>query len=596
MGILDEDVARVRESADIVAIASEHIALKRVGRRYTGLCPFHGEKSPSFSINPELGLYYCFGCGAKGDAISFLREVEHLDFVEAVERLAARSGITLRYDDAKVGKDRERKDRLVAATEAAVAFYNRLLLEAPEAGTARKYLRSRGFDGDAARQFQLGFAPDTFDALSGHLQKTGHKRDDLVEAGLAFVNRANKLQDAFRNRLMFPIFDQKGSPVGFGGRTLTGDGPKYKNSPETPIYRKHRILYGLNWAKAEVVAQGQVVVCEGYTDVMAFALGGVPIAVATCGTALTDEHVGLLKNLARKVVLAYDADAAGQGAAEKWYEWEHKYEIQLSVAALPAGGDPAEVWQANPGALKEAVENARPFLEFKLRRELGKNDLTSPEGRARAAEAVVPILRQHPSELVREGYIASVAGELGFDHAWFKQAIANARPVRAQAPVGPTEERSAAGEVPRIDRRELEALRIAIHEPGLVAHALDAPLFSDPIALAIFSALASSETFHAALETVDPMTRTVMERLAVDDPDLGPDPKLYVAELLTNLAESAGSRRVRELASAGNDAAVVGKQHVDALVRARDLGDWAAGEECARQLLAWLFEQSKGTG
>ena len=596
MGILDEDVARVRESADIVAIASEHIALKRVGRRYTGLCPFHGEKSPSFSINPELGLYYCFGCGAKGDAISFIREVEHLDFVEAVERLAARSGITLRYDDAKVGKDRERKDRLVAATDAAVAFYNQLLLEAPEAGIARKYLRSRGFDGDAARRFQLGFAPDTFDALSNHLQKAGHKRDDLVEAGLAFVNRANKLQDAFRNRLMFPIFDQKGSAVGFGGRTLTGDGPKYKNSPETPIYRKHRILYGLNWAKAEVVAQGQVVVCEGYTDVMAFALGGVPVAVATCGTALTDEHVGLLKNLARKVVLAYDTDAAGQGAAEKWYEWEQKYEIQLSVAALPPGGDPAEAWQENPDALKEAVANARPFLEFKLRRELGKHDLTSPEGRARAAEAVVPILRQHPSELVREGYIATVAGELGFDHAWFKQAIASARPAAPRPQAPPSDERSDIIEIPRIDRRELEALRVAVHEPELVAHALDAPLFNDPVALRAYTALATAETFHAALETVDPVTRAVMERLAVEEPDLGDEPKVYVAELLTNLVESAGSRRVRELAAVGDEAASVGKQHVDALVRARDATDWDSAEELAQQLLAWLIEQSKGTG
>jgi DNA primase len=594
MGILDEDVARVRESTDIVALASEHLALKRVGRRYTGLCPFHGEKSPSFSINPELGLYYCFGCGAKGDAISFVREVEHLDFAEAVERLANRAGITLRYDDAKVGKDRERKDRLVAATQAAVAFYNDLLLTSPEAGTARKYLRSRGFDGDAARQFSLGFAPDTFDQLSNALQKQGYKREDLVEAGLGFVNRANKVQDAFRNRLMFPIFDQKGSAVGFGGRTLTGDGPKYKNSPETPIYRKHRVLYGLNWAKAEIVAQGHVVVCEGYTDVMAFALAGVPVAVATCGTALTDEHVGLLKNLARKVVLAYDADSAGQGAAEKWYEWEQKFEIQLSVAALPASGDPAELWQENPAALKEAVDNARPFLDFKIRRELDRHDLASPEGRARAAEAVVPILRQHPNELVREGYIGPVAGELGFDHAWFKNAIARTAPPKPRSVADEPSE--SAFEMPRIDRRELEVLRVAIHEPQLVAHVLDGALFNDPYARRAFDALAGADTFHVALERVDGPTRAIIERLAVEEPDLGEDPKAYVAELTANLVESSGSRRVRELAAAGDDATIAGKRLVDALVRVRDVGDWDSAETCAQQLLAWLIEQSKGTG
>ncbi|MFZ4516327.1 MAG: DNA primase [Acidimicrobiia bacterium] len=590
MGILDEDVARVRETADIVALASEHLALKRVGRRYIGLCPFHGEKSPSFSVNPELGLYYCFGCGARGDAISFVRELEHLDFVEAVERLANRSGITLRYDDVKVGKTRERNDRLVAATAAAVALYHRMLLETPEAGAARKYLRARGFDGDAARRFSLGFAPDTFDTLSVALQKQGHAREDLVEAGLAFVNRANKLQDAFRHRLMFPIFDQKGAAVGFGGRTLTGDGPKYKNSPETPIYRKHRLLYGLNWAKGEIVARGAVVVCEGYTDVMALALAGVPNAVATCGTALTEEHVGLLKNLARKVILAYDADSAGQGAAEKWYEWEQRYEIQLSVAAFPGGGDPAEVFQQDPNQLVQAVADARPFLDFKLRRELARHDRSTPEGRARAAEAVVPLLRQHPNELVREGYIAPIAGELGIEHAWFKQAVAKrGSPRRVEAP----EPANAVPEPVRIDRRELEALRVALHEPERIADALDTPLFGDPIAIRAFDALATAHTVHGALDSVDGATRSVLERIAVEEPDLGDDPEAYVAELIANLGETAGSRRVRELAAAGDDDAVVGKRIVDALVRARDASDWETVGDLVRQLLAWLSNESR---
>ena len=236
---------------------------------------------------------------------------------------------------------------------------------------ARGYLRSRGFDGDAARQFQLGWSPDDWDRLSVHLQQQKFARDDIEGAGLAFVNKANKLQDQFRGRLMFPIYDQRGDAVGFGGRALGDEQPKYKNSPETPIYQKSRLLYGLNWAKGEIVGRGQVVICEGYTDVMAFALAGAPNAVATCGTALADDHFQILKNLARKVVLAYDSDAAGQSAAEKWYGWEQRYEIQLEVADLPAGKDPADVWRDDPAALLRALERATPFLQFRLDRVLG---------------------------------------------------------------------------------------------------------------------------------------------------------------------------------------------------------------------------------
>ena len=220
MGILDDDVAKVRDATDLVALASEHLALKRVGSRYVGLCPFHSEKTPSFSINPEIGRYYCFGCQANGDAISFVREVEHLDFVEAVERLAARAGITLRYDSNAVTKDRSKRDRLVAVVDAAVGYYHRLLLDAPDGGQARGYLRSRGFGGDHARQFHLGWAPDAWDSLSVHLQREKFSRDDIVTAGLAFVNKANRLQDQFRARLLFPIYDSRGDPVGFGA-----DGP-----------------------------------------------------------------------------------------------------------------------------------------------------------------------------------------------------------------------------------------------------------------------------------------------------------------------------------------------------------------------------------
>jgi DNA primase len=233
VGIVDEDVARVKAAVDFVQVASEHIALKKVGRRWVGLCPFHAEKSPSFSVNAEEGLYHCFGCQASGDVIKFVREVDGLDFVEAVERLAAKAGIQLRYDDASEGRDRTHRRRLVEAMEQAVAWYHERLLSAPDAAAARGYLRSRGYDGEVVRQFKLGWAPDEWDALARALHLP---EDVLKDTGLGFVNRRNRQQDSFRARLLFPIFDAGGKPVAFGGRVLPGgEGPKYKNSPETPI-------------------------------------------------------------------------------------------------------------------------------------------------------------------------------------------------------------------------------------------------------------------------------------------------------------------------------------------------------------------------
>ena len=430
MGILDEDVARVRDATDLVALAGEHLALKRVGRRFVGLCPFHAEKTPSFNVNPEIGRYFCFGCQASGDAISFVREVEHLDFVDAVERLAARAGITLRYDDRSVAKDKGRKARLTDAVSAAIDFYEQLLLQGDEGGRARRYLRSRGFDGDAVRRFQLGYSPDAWDRLSVHLQHRGFARNDVVDAGLGFVNKANKLQDQFRARLMFPIFDSKGDAAGFGGRALGDDGPKYKNSPETSIYQKSRLLYGLNWAKAEVVARGEVIICEGYTDVMAFALSGLPNSVATCGTALADDHFQILKNLARKVVLAYDSDAAGQGAAERWYGWEQRFEIEILVADLPPGRDPADVWRDDPQLLLKARETAKPFMEFRVDRVLAAADFGTLEGHARAGEVAAAIVAQHPSDLVRDQYVMKLAGALQIDADRLREEVARAHAVR----------------------------------------------------------------------------------------------------------------------------------------------------------------------
>jgi DNA primase len=603
MGILDEDVARVRDSTDLVALASEHLALKRVGARYLGLCPFHAEKTASFNINPEIGRWYCFGCQANGDAISFVREVEHLDFVEAVERLAARAGITLRYDDKAVAKDRSRRDRLVEAVTAAVDFYHHLLLDSTEGGKARSYLRSRGFDGDHARQFKLGWAPDAWDRLSVHLQQQKFARDDIVGAGLAFVNKVNKLQDQFRARLLFPIYDSRGEAVGFGGRALEGDGPKYKNSPETPIYQKSRLLYGLNWAKSEIVARGEVIICEGYTDVMAFALAGAPNAVATCGTALADEHFQILKNLARKVVLAYDGDAAGQGAAEKWYGWEQRFEIQLEVADLPAGRDPADVWHDDPQQLLAAVERAAPFLQFRLDRVLASADLATLEGRARAGETAAAIVAEHPSDLVRDQYVMKLAGGLDIDADRMREAVARAaarprpqepRPRSPSNEPSPRDERAEPALPPRrIDRRETDLLRWAIHEPELVVDWLEPYLFTDPIAREAFEHIEASN-IHDALAASEGQVRLLLERLAVEDVIVDDEPETLRARLMVNAVVPPSERVLAKFVRADNPRASDLKVLLDALADSRAAGDWEAVQHNAVQLLGWVAVESRG--
>jgi DNA primase len=592
VSILDEDVARVREATDLVAIAGEHIALKKVGRRWSGLCPFHQEKTPSFSINQEMGVWHCFGCQKSGDAITFIREVEHLDFVEAVERLAVRAGITLRYSDANMSKERKRKERLHEAVGEAIDYYHRKLLEDDEAGLARRYLRSRGFEGDVARKFKLGYAPDKYDVLSRHLQDKKFSRQDISDAGLAFVNRTQKLQDQFRARLLFPIWDTRGDPAGFGGRTLTDQGPKYKNSPETPIYQKSRLLYGLHWAKGEVVARGDIVICEGYTDVMAFILAGIPNVVATCGTALADDHFVLMKNLARRITLAYDADSAGQAAAERAYQWEQRYEVEFRVADLPAGRDPADVWRDDPATLVTSYERATPFLQFRIDRLLRAADMTSLEGRARAAEAAAALVAQHPNDLVRDQYVMQLATTLDIDADRLRTTVANVR--RGPSHVAAAASRRPAPDDTRpIDRRELDALRWAVHEPQLVAGRLDATLFNDPRAHAAFDAL-TQWNFQDAVQQAAPEVSVLLERLAVEELSIGnAAPDEVATRVVVNLVEASSQRLLTSMLKAGDERSVQVKTVLDALVSARQTEHWNAAEEPARQLVGWVAECSK---
>lgn len=523
MGIVDEDIQRVRDATNLRDVVSQYVQLKRVGRRWVGLCPFHAEKTASFSVNEENGFFKCFGCGQGGDAITFVREIEHLDFVGAVEWLAGKAGIAIRYTERNQDEGRKRRSALVDAMAKAVAWYHERLLHGADAGRARGYLRSRGIDGDIVRAYQLGWAPAGWDELARALRVPD---DVLVESGLGFLNRRGGQTDAFRGRLLFPIFDANGDPVAFGGRVLPGDdGPKYKNSPGSAIYDKSKVLYGLNWAKSDIVNADEAIVCEGYTDVIGFATAGVPRAVATCGTALTEEHLRLLRRFARRVVLAFDADAAGQNAAARFYQWERDLELDVAVAALPAGVDPGDMARTDPEGLHKAVDEAMPFLGFRVGRVLEAATLTSPEGRARAAEDALAVIAEHPSELVRDQYVMQVADRCRLDADRLRARLRT--PGAARVPV--VRERAVASKVWLPHTPESNALLALIHAPEEVDPLLmndpdlTASMFADMKNLAAFRALASTATLRDAIESADPGAAELLLQLSVAEPDGEPE-------------------------------------------------------------------------
>ncbi|MCC5954184.1 MAG: DNA primase [Acidimicrobiia bacterium] len=617
MGIVDEDIATLRERADIVSVIGEHVQLRRVGRRWQGLCPFHAEKSPSFSVNREDGLYYCFGCGAKGDVITFIREIEHLDFVGAVEKLAATAGMTLRYTDVAESEGRRRRSKLHDAVERAVDFYHRRLLNGADAGPARAYLRSRGVTGDEVRTYKLGWAPQSWDALAKALRLPD---DVFVEAGLGRLNNWGGQTDAFRGRIMFPIFDAGGKPVGFGGRAMPGEDPrKYINSPDGVLYHKSRVLYGLHWAKGDIVAADEAIVCEGYTDVIGFAAVGMNRAVATCGTALTEDHVRTLRSFARRVVLAFDADAAGQHAAERIYAWERQFELDVAVARLPAGSDPGDLARSDPEALRRAVNDALPFLGFRVQRVLDAGRLDTPEGRAQTAEAAMVVISEHPSELVRDEYLMTVASRTRLDPDRLRSMSRGRRSGGGRGGPAATDARGAVGgrrlERASVPGPEREALRLLVADFASLAPALHPCLFSDERARAVYEVLQRHDgSVRAALDDLapppgqgddPPASLEAGPPAGVDDP---------VADLLRQVAtEQSGAetddvvaRLVEAAAQRAIDALRYGASHADdPLVYAADLVDlkrWSeelrdpdAGSAALSSLLVWLADRFEET-
>ncbi len=521
MGIHDEDLQRVKIETDLAGVVSQYVALRKVGQRWSGLCPFHTEKTPSFSVNADEGFFYCFGCQKSGDAITFVREMEHLDFVGAVEWLANRLGIALRYTDTSNGATRKERQELSEILEKAADFYHQTLRSGTSAGKVRSYLRSRGFDSETVEQFRIGYAPDEWDALAAHL---GVPTPKLEAAGLGRLGRRGGPIDFFRDRVMFPVFDTNGTVVGFGGRMLPdGQQPKYKNTPQTRLYDKSKVLYGLHLAKKQIVEADEIVVCEGYTDVIGCFRAGIPRAVATCGTALTDDHVKLMTRFAKRIVIAFDADGAGKAAADRFYEWEDRHNAEVFVAAMPDGADPGQLAEENPIALTNAVAAAEPFLSYRINRVLDKSDLGRVEGRARAAANTGAIIAEHPNEVVRDQYLVEVAQKVRVDIEQMRRLVVKPVPNRRQ-PQSSTESASDGSELDDTSQQqvlpqaEMNLLRALVHDSETVAPLALPSMFSNQLATEAYH-LVTTEGWRDRIDDSPTAVKTLIGRVLVEELD-----------------------------------------------------------------------------
>ena len=441
--IKDSDVAYVRDRSPIDEVVGEYVQLKNAGGgQRKGLCPFHDEKTPSFHVTPSKGFFHCFGCQTGGDVIAFVMKIDHLTFSETVEKLADRIGYQLSYEaGSSTAQPAGKRSRLVAANTAAARFFQEQL-RSQDASIGRDFLEQRGFSGEAIKSFEVGYAPKEWDSLTKSLRSEGFTIEELTIVGLSKEGQRGPI-DRFRNRLVWPIRDITGDVVGFGARKLASDeednGPKYLNTPETPIYKKSQLLYGLDRAKKEIAKQRQVVVVEGYTDVMAAHLAGVTTAVATCGTAFGDDHIRILRRLLMdddsfrgEVIFTFDGDAAGQKAALRAFDDDQKFVTQTFVAVEANGLDPCELRQkSGDGAVRDLIARRVPLFEFAIRTQLKNFDLSIPEGRVAALNSTAPLIGKIRDASLRPEYVRTLAGWLGMDTDVVSAAVKKVAPKSA---------------------------------------------------------------------------------------------------------------------------------------------------------------------
>ncbi|WP_249997426.1 DNA primase [Actinoplanes sp. M2I2] len=575
--VKDEDIALVRDRTSIADIISESVTLRPAGGgNLKGLCPFHDEKTPSFTVAPARGVYYCHGCGQGGDAIKFLMDAEHLSFIESIERLASRSAIQLRYEtDTSPSAPRPQtgqRQRLLAANLAAADFY-RDQLGTPGARKAREFLAQRGFGRDAAERYGCGFAPDSWDALAKHLRQKGFTAEELNSAGLTKPARSGSLIDRFRRRLLWPIRDLSGDVIGFGARKLfdDDDGPKYLNTPETPLYKKSHVLYGIDHAKREIAKRGRAVIVEGYTDVMACHEAGEPTAVATCGTAFGVDHIGVLRRLLMdsdsftgEIIYTFDGDAAGQKAALRAFEEDQRFVGRTFIAVSPGNMDPCELRLARGDlAVRDMIAGREPLVDFALRQTLKRFDLDTVEGRVEAMRRTAPLVAKIKDREKRPEYARKLAGDLGMDLEPVQRAVNSAMRGDAASSSSGAPVRPAVEAPQRLVERE--ALKLALQEPVLAGPMFDvvgADNYADPvyqaIRVAVDGAGGASSVSSGGVVWIEKVRDTctdlagqgLISELAVEPlrVDGAVDP-IYVRKTLARLQWGAVTTRIRDLKS-----------------------------------------------
>ncbi|GAA2776837.1 DNA primase [Saccharopolyspora taberi] len=585
--IRESDIAEVRERNRIDGVVGEYVALRNAGGgALKGLCPFHDEKTPSFNVRPGHGTFHCFGCGEGGDVIAFVMKIEHLGFVEAIERLADQAGIQLTYEGgaAPSRRDRGTRTRMVEAHRIAAEFYAEQL-RSPEAQLAREYLAQRGFDEAAATRFGCGFAPGGWDKLTKLLLGKGFELDELYKCGLAKEGRRGPI-DRFHRRLLWPLKDLGGDVVGFGARRIFDDDPieaKYVNTSATPIFNKSQVLFGIDLAKREIAKRRQAVVVEGYTDVMAMHLAGVPTAIASCGTAFGDEHISVLRRLMMdddafrgEVIFTFDGDAAGQKAALKAFDGEQQFTSQTYVAITPDGMDPCELREAKGDvAVKDLVARRRPLFEFAIRSLIGEYDLDSVDGRVAALKRTVPLVAQIKDPASRDGYAAQLAYWTGWNDenqvvrrvreaAGVTSSKPRRRQPRGQEPLGM--EVDLPKRPPRHEPAwlERETLKAALQQPALAGPLYDSlpeEAFTEPAYAELHravlgvggsaSGLAGSALVDAVGQQCDSsVARGLLTELSVEALDMRTEDEVrYVTGLITRLQERLVSRQIADIKS-----------------------------------------------
>ncbi|MGH3978811.1 MAG: DNA primase [Pseudonocardiaceae bacterium] len=579
--IRDADIAEVRERNRIDEVIGEYVALRRAGAgSLKGLCPFHDEKTPSFNVRPSHGTFHCFGCGEGGSVVDFVMKIEHLGFVEAIERLADRVGIRLSYTGggSSVQRDRGTRSRLVEANKHAAEFYAEQL-RSPQARVAREFLATRGFDEAAATDFGCGFAPAGWDTLTKHLLGRGFELAELYKAQLSREGQRGPI-DRFHRRLLWPIRDLGGDVVGFGARRLFDDDrieAKYLNTSESPVYKKSQVLFGIDRAKREIARRHQVVVVEGYTDVMAMQLSGVPTAVASCGTAFGEEHLGVLRRLLMddayfrgEVIFTFDGDEAGQKAALKAFDEEQRFATQTFIAIAPDGMDPCELRRVKgDAAVKDLVARRQPLFTFAIRALLAEYDLETAESRVEALRRTVPLVAKIKDEALRDEYARRLAGWTGWTQEF--DVVRRVRETAGAPGTAPQRRRPSTSDGPELPPRrdprldaQRNVLKAALQLPALAGPVYDAlaeEAFGHSAYRALHRAVLAAGGTAAGLsgpEWIDavrghctlPALQTLLSELAVETlPTRDETDVRYVNGVLAGLQAELVGRQIGELKS-----------------------------------------------